>query len=130
MPRAVLLRLPVHPCSALVINLHPVHPHVPLPCLRIPREHQRKRNKPSAILRPALPYWKIKPLTVVALVHHFFPPALLHILRHERSQLRQFRPHLHLFLQRSPPPHTRPQSRVSHFLRQKSQQIKRSASPP
>ncbi len=47
------LDLPVHAGGLLVKDLHPVHPHVPLPVTRIVGHDLRERDEPSAVLRPA-----------------------------------------------------------------------------
>ena len=93
---SVLLCLPMHPGRSLVIHLHAIHPDIAFPALRILREHQRERNKTTAVLRPALQNREIKQVDLPALVDHFFAIAILHAFRKKCSQLRQFRQHLDL----------------------------------
>ncbi len=94
--RAVFLCLPMHPGGPGVVNLHPVHAHVALPGLRVLREHQRKRDESTAILRPALQYRKIQQVDVASLPHNLLARPILHALWEKRSQFRQLWQHLQL----------------------------------
>ena len=92
----MLLRLPVHPRRPLVENLHPVATHIPLPRVRVLRNHHRPGNEPPAILRPTFQYRKIIQGKIVG-AHHFLARPAAHHLREKRPDLRQLRQHLHLF---------------------------------
>ena len=51
--------LPVHPGSALVVNLHPVDTDISRARLRITRVDIRQRDKTSTVFGPAFENWKI-----------------------------------------------------------------------
>ncbi len=94
--RPMLLCLPVHPRCPLVVHLQAVHPDISLASLPLPRKHQRKRYKPSAILRPAFQNGKIKKVDVASLPNHFLARAGIHALRKKRPEFRELRQHLDL----------------------------------
>ena len=96
MLRSVLLRLPVHSRGALVINLHPVHPDVALPGLRILRKHQRKCDESPTVLRPALQNRKVEQVHILAFAHDFLAVARSYAPWKERCELGQLRQHLDL----------------------------------
>ena len=94
MLRPVFLRLPVHSRRPLVVNLHSVHPHIPLSGLRISREHQRKCNEAPAILRPAFEDGKVEQVDVTSLLNDFLAGSGLYTFWEKRSEFRQLREHL------------------------------------
>ena len=103
MRRPHLLRLPVHPASPPVEHLHPVRPHVPIPRLRVLRNHQRQRDITPRVLRPALQNRKTHHVHLVPLQHHLLARRTPHDLRTDRSHLHKLtqRPHfLHHTLRR------------------------------
>ena len=51
--RALLVRLPVHAGSALVVNLHPVHAAVALAGIGVARKDHGQRDERTAVARPA-----------------------------------------------------------------------------
>ena len=59
MARTDFVDLPVHPGSALVVNLHPVDTDISRARLRITRMHIRQRDKTSTVFGPAFENWKI-----------------------------------------------------------------------
>src|SRR5207302_10765974 len=83
MLRTMLLRLPVHPCGPLVINLHAVHSHVAPPRLGILGKHQRKRDKPPAILRPAFQDWEVEKVHVLPFPQDLLTASRFRTLREE-----------------------------------------------
>src|SRR5580704_7648544 len=92
----VLLRLPVHPGGALVVHLHPVHAYVALSRFRVSREHQRKRNEASTVLRPALQNRKVEKVDVASLLNDFLAGAVVDAFRKEGAKFRKLRQHLEL----------------------------------
>src|SRR6267142_2857163 len=96
MLRAMFLRLPVHSSRPLVVDLHPVHPHVALPRFWILREYEWKRDKASAVLRPAFQNWKIEKIDVASLLNDFLAGPGFYAPWEERPQFRQLRQHLDL----------------------------------
>jgi hypothetical protein len=58
--RAMLLRLPMHPGGALVVNLHAVHSDVALPGFRIARKDEWESDESAAVLRPTFQNRKMK----------------------------------------------------------------------
>ena len=85
MPRADLVHLPVHPGRAPVVNLHPVHPDIPLAGVGVLRVDSRQRDEPAAVLRPAFQDRQIlEGKTLPALiesVNHLFARAIRDALR-------------------------------------------------
>ncbi len=86
------LPLPVHRRSALVEHLHAVHPDVALSRLRIARDHARKCDEPSCILRPALQHWEIVQIETI-LVNIVFARAAGDSLGEEFPHFRQHGQH-------------------------------------
>src|SRR6266850_2049267 len=94
MLRAMFLSLPVHSGRPLVVDLHPVHPHVALPRFWILGEYEWKRDKASAVLRPAFQNWKIEKIDVASLLNDFLAGPGFYAPWEERPQFRQLGKHL------------------------------------
>src|SRR5262245_65636210 len=86
--RPLLMGLPVHAASSLVVYLHAVHATVALVGIRIAREYQRQRDEPASILGPALQNRVIEKREAVVL-DDFLARTFAHDLRKEGAHLRQ-----------------------------------------
>src|SRR5882724_3299922 len=94
MLRAMFLSLPVHSSRPLVVDLHPVHSHVALSRFWILGKYEWKRDKASAVLRPAFQNWKIEKIDVAYLLNDFLAGPGFYAPWEERPQFRQLGKHL------------------------------------
>ena len=66
---SLLLALPMHAGTALVVHLHAIRSGITLTRLEIFGDHRRQRNEAASVLRPALQDGKIQQREIVALDH-------------------------------------------------------------
>jgi len=95
MLRPALVDVPVHARCRLVVHVHPVHPHVAPPRLRVLREHQRQRDERPPVPGPGLDDGqerKRRPLPL----HHFLAGRRRNGLREKVRKPRQAGKHLEL----------------------------------
>ena len=92
-----LLPLPMHPGRLPVVDLHPVHAHIAFTVARVARHHARQRDKPPAIVRPALQNRKLIQVKTIA-QNHFLARGVFpaHRLRKCARQCAQLRQHFEL----------------------------------
>ena len=92
MLRAALVPLPVHARRPVVEHLHPVRADVALAGLRILREHERKRDVGTAVVRPAGQDRQLVQRAVA--LHDLLAWRVLHRLRHQIAEPADHRQHL------------------------------------
>ncbi|MBV6491507.1 MAG: hypothetical protein CNCCGFBP_02127 [Fimbriimonadaceae bacterium] len=86
-PHARLVHLPVHPERVAVVELHAVHPDVPLACIGVIGKHQRQSEERAAVLRPTGEDRELGEVYLVALQHDLLARTAADRLRDRSLEL-------------------------------------------